>query len=150
MHRRVKTLNMENTKEILLKSFDTELTPEEQKLLDNALQRSEELRKEKQEIEQMRNLLSGQEASFKSGFEDRVMDRLETQPTASPKAIEMVSIFKRVAITGMAAIIALLITIYFVDGTLNLDSLFGLTNYSPDGAELSMLNLQDYEQIILP
>jgi len=141
---------MENTKEILLKSFDTELTPEEQKLLDNALQRSEELRKEKQEIEQMRNLLSGQEASFKSGFEDRVMDRLETEPTASPKTIEMVNIFRRVAITGMAAIIALLITIYFVDGTLNLDSLFGLTNYSPDGAELSMLNLQDYEQIILP
>lgn len=141
---------MENTKEILLKSFDTELTPEEQKLLDNALQRSEELRKEKQEIEQMRNLLSGQEASFKTGFEDRVMDRLETEPTASPKTIEMVSVFKRVAIAGMAAIIALLITIYFVDGTLNLDSLFGLTNYSPDGAELSMLNLQDYEQIILP
>lgn len=141
---------MENTKEILLKSFDTELTPEEQKLLDNALQGSEELRKEKQEIEQMRNLLSGQEASFETGFEDRVMERLETEPTASPKTIEMVSVFKRVAITGMAAIIALLITIYFVDGTLNLDSLFGLTNYSPDGAELSMLNLQDYEQIILP
>ncbi len=141
---------MEKIKEILLKSFDAELTPQEQKLLADALQQSKELRKEKQEIEQMRNRLAGQEASFRSGFVDRVMDRLKTEPTASPKTIEMYSIFKRVAIVGIAAIIALLFVIYYIDGSLTLDAVLGISAYSPDGAELSVMNLQDYEKIILP
>jgi len=141
---------MENIKEILLKSFDTELTPQERKMLDGALQHSEELRQKKQEIEQMRALLAGQESSFESGFANRVMEQIETKTAAPSKTVEMYSIFKRIAITGIAAIIALLIAIYFIDGSLNMDSVFGLSQYSPDGAELSVLNLQDYEQIILP
>lgn len=141
---------MENIKEILLKSFDAELTPQERKMLDGALQRSEDLRKEKQEIGQMRNLLAGQEASFESGFADRVMDRLKKEPTVSPRTIEMYSIFKRVAIVGIAAIIALLITIYYIDGSLTLNAVLGISGYSPDGAELSVINLKDYEKIILP
>ncbi len=137
---------MENIKEILLKSFDAELTPQERELLDEALQHSEELRKEKQEIEQMRTFFSGQDTSFESGFADRVMERLETPA----KTIEMYSIFKRVAITGIAAIIALLIAIYFIDGSLTLNAVLGISGYSADGADLSVLNLQNYENIILP
>lgn len=141
---------MEKIKEILLKSFDAELTPQEQKLLDEALQNSAELRQEKRELEQMRNLLTGQEASFESGFADRVMDRLQTEKVTSSKTIEMYSIFKRVAMVGIAAIIALLITIYYIDGSLTLDAVLGISGYSPDGAELSVINLQDYENIIQP
>ncbi len=141
---------MEKIKEILLKSFDAKLTPQEQKLLDEALQNSAELRQEKRELEQMRNLLTGQEASFESGFADRVMDRLQTEKVTSSKTIEMYSIFKRVAMVGIAAIIALLITIYYIDGSLTLDAVLGISGYSPDGAELSVINLQDYENIIQP
>ena len=141
---------MENIKEILLKSFDEELTPQEQKLLDEALQNSEALRQEKLEFEQMRKMLGSQESSFKSGFADRVMERLEEEPATPSKTVEMFSIFKRVAIVGIAAIIALLITIYYIDGSLTLDAVLGISGYSPDGAELSVLNLQDYENIIMP
>lgn len=141
---------MEKIKEILLKSFDAELTPQERKMLDEALQHSEKLRKEKQEIEHTRAMLAGQPASFESGFADRVMQRLETEPAAPPKSVEMYGIFKRVAITGIAAIIALLIAIYFIDGSLTLNAVLGISGYSPDGAALSVLNLQNYENIILP
>ncbi len=141
---------MENIKEILLKSFDAELTVQERKLLDDALQHSEELRKEKQEIEQIRNLLAGRGASFESGFAIRVTDRLEAETAKSPKIIEMYSVFKRVALVGIAAIIALLITIYYIDGSLTPDAVLGISSYSPDGAELSVINLQNYEKIIMP
>ena len=141
---------MENIKEILLKSFDAELTPQERKLLDEALQNSASLRQEKQEIERMREMLGNQKPSFESGFADRVMERLEKEPVAPPKTIEMFSVFKRVAIAGIAAIIVLLLAIYYIDGSLTLDALLGISGYSPDGAELSVLNFQDYENIILP
>ncbi|NOX85421.1 MAG: hypothetical protein GXO86_05585 [Chlorobi bacterium] len=141
---------MKKIKEILLKSFDAELTPQERKLLDEALQNSEELRKEKRELEQMRGMFAGQEASFDTGFADRVMEHLEAETVNPPKTVEMYSVFKRVAFVGIAAIIALLITIYYIDGTLTLDAVLGISGYSPDGAELSVINLQDYENIILP
>jgi len=108
------------------------------------------IRQEKRELEQMRKMLGNQESAFDSGFADRVMERLETETATPPKTIEMYTIFKRVALAGIAAIIVLLLTIYYIDGSLTLDAILGISGYSPDGAELSVLNLQDYENIIKP
>ena len=63
---------------LLYKSFDIKLTEKEQKLLDNALFYSKELRKEKNKIESTRRSIAGCiETSFKPNFAENVMYKIK-------------------------------------------------------------------------
>lgn len=133
---------MNKPKEILYKSFDDELSSEEQSVLDKSLIEDPKFRQEKEEIIQLRSALSVNQKSFDPGFADRVTTRLNKEKSTLISH-DFLRVFKSVAITGVAAIIALLITIYITDGTLNIDTIFGLSEYAPDEAYLSFLNIQD-------
>lgn len=66
--------------DLLYRSFDTELSDEEQRRLDAALGASPELRHEKKQLAQIRELFATEGgSSFKPFFAARVLNRLRTQ-----------------------------------------------------------------------
>ncbi len=91
----------------------------------------------------MRSLIGEVDFQFEEGFANRLMDRIES--TEQIFDIGFYKLFKRFALTGVAAIVLFLISIYFIDGSLSVDSIFGLSDYSTDNAELSFFNLSEFE-----
>jgi hypothetical protein len=69
---------------------------------------------------------------FNDGFSDRVLDRLFSAGNTVVREIEFVrnlySVFYRIALTGVAAIVVLLISNFIVQGSLSFDSFLGLGN----------------------
>ncbi|RLD36906.1 MAG: hypothetical protein DRI89_15745 [Bacteroidetes bacterium] len=130
---------MEDLKKLLLRSYDDELSPVEKEALEKGLLESPELRDEKAAIESIRKTLGNFSPEFEAGFSDRLMQKLETNE--SKTALPIYTVFKRVALSGAAAIIAMLISIYYTDGSLSLDALYGLYEYAPDEAAVSFFNL---------
>jgi hypothetical protein len=70
--------------------------------------------------------------SFSRGFRDKVMDRLFTAGVVLNRETEFMRswniAFSRIALTGVAAIIILLISIYVSDGSFSLNSILGLSD----------------------
>ena len=136
---------MDKLKELLYRSFDEELSNEDQLFLDQALTENRELREEKVSIEKMHADLHSLEFSFEAGFSNRLMDQINEKGISVSRnlPIEFINVFKRIALVGAAAIIALLFTIYLNDGALNIDTIYGLAEYSTDEAELAYFNFQE-------
>lgn len=122
--------------DLLMRSLDGDLDDTDRTMLEKALSESEELRKEKNKLIRLRELVGSGDYQFKHGFTDRVMNRLTRSKNG--KSIEfnfardLNRIFMRVAITGVAAIVLLLLSIYLTTGSVSLDSLSGAENYSED------------------
>ncbi len=122
--------------DLLMRSLDGDLDGKDRKMLEKALSESAELRNEKDKLIRLRELIGSGDYQFKHGFTDRVMDRL-----AKPKngrliefnfARDLNKVFMRVAISGVAAIILLLLSIYLTTGSVSIDSLSGAESYSED------------------
>ncbi len=124
---------MENEKNLLLRSYDDRLTAEEKHRLDDALKVSVELQQEKAALDRLRQEIGNWEPGFAPGFANRVMRHLTGE-----ESLVFQSVFRAVALSGMAAILLVLLTVYFMDGSLNLDSLLGINGYAPDLGMLSM------------
>ena len=89
---------------LLLRSFDTPLHESEQRLLENALTSSEELRAQRKEILILRQRLQALKGgTFKPFFPERVMQRLN-DPEQSMTGY-FISVFRSVAITSAALVI---------------------------------------------
>jgi hypothetical protein len=75
---------------------------------------------------------AGVRYSFREGFRDRVLDKIFTAAISVNREIEYVrsmnTVFYRIALTGVAAIVILLISIYLKEGSLSLNSFVGLGN----------------------
>ena len=74
---------------------------------------------------------------FRSGFADRVLGRIFPASEAVVREMEFVRslrfVFTRVALTGVAAIILLLITLFIAEGSLSFDSFLGISNSYDEG-----------------
>ncbi len=134
---------MDQLKELLYRSFDEQLNPKEQKKLEAGLASSKELAEEKEAISRMRSQLSNTDFKFVDGFADSVMEKLGNDK--DKQISTLYSLFKKVALSGVAAIIIFLITIYFVDGSVNLETIQGIAEYTPGDDELSLINIEDFE-----
>jgi hypothetical protein len=70
--------------------------------------------------------------SFSKGFRDKVLDRIFSAAVSVNREIEFIRsmniIFYRIAITGVAAIVLLLISIFLMEGSLSFNSFVGLSN----------------------
>jgi hypothetical protein len=79
---------------------------------------------------------------FKEGFCDLVLDRVFSAGDTVVREIEFVrnlnNVFYRIALTGVAAIVILMISIFIVQGSLSFDSFLGLGN-SHDESILCLL-----------
>jgi anti-sigma factor RsiW len=97
--------------ELLYRSFDERLNPGEQKILDQALSDSAELRAEKNRIAQMRAMISDSSAKgFHPFFAEKVLRRIRTQapPAAESYFESLIALFRPVAIAAAILFIMLL------------------------------------------
>jgi hypothetical protein len=98
-------------KELLIRSLDKESDPE----------------KASAKIEE-----AGVAYRFSEGFRDRILNRIYTAGDAVVREVEFVrnlnNVFYRIALTGVAAIVVLLISIFIMQGSLSFDSFLGLGN----------------------
>lgn len=78
---------------------------------------------------------------FSEGFQDRILERLAASGNTVVREIESVrninNVFYRIALTGVAAIVILLISIFMVQGSLTVDSFLGIGT----GSDESLLYL---------
>jgi len=88
----------------------------------------------KQDHNLISDTLSNYNFRFKKGFSDRVIQRLEQ------KKLDLFSSFKMVALSSAAAVAILIFSVYLIDGSLDIDALFGLHNYSAEEEFYSLLN----------
>jgi hypothetical protein len=69
---------------------------------------------------------------FHKGFEDKVLDRLFSAGLTINRQVDFVKsmnfAFYRIALTGVAAIVILLISIFMMEGSLSFNSFLGLTD----------------------
>lgn len=132
--------------DLLIRSLDDELNQQEREILKKALSDSDQLRKEKDQLVRMREVIGSEDYQFKHGFENRVMNRLNQPKNGFGIEFNFVKdlnrVFTRVAISGIAAIIILLISIYLTTGSVSLDSLSGAESYSEDNV-ISYLLYED-------
>jgi hypothetical protein len=70
--------------------------------------------------------------TFGSGFGDRVLNKLSSAGLSVNREVEFVKYlnfaFYRVALTGVAAIVVLLISIFIMEGSLSINSFLGLND----------------------
>lgn len=130
---------MEDLKKLLLRSYDDDLNASEKKRLEKELSSSEELRIEKKDFEAVRKLFGDFDPHFQPGFSDRILQKIDV--IESMQTPSLFSFFKGIAISGVAAIIALLISIYLTDGSLDIDAIYGISDYAPDEAAIAFFNL---------
>jgi hypothetical protein len=75
---------------------------------------------------------AGVDYSFKPDFRDKVLDRLFTAGYVVNREMEFVRswnlAFYRIALTGVAAIVVLLISIYVMEGSFSFNSLLGISD----------------------
>lgn len=131
--------------ELLCRSLDGGLTDEQAAVLNEALRRSETLRNEKERLLRIRALLADKTYSFKGGFVDRVMKRIEKERVLIPELLpfnDLFYFFKRVALTGAAAILLLLITLFLSGGSFDLNHLLGIEQVSEEDLITYLLYLQ--------
>ncbi len=138
----------EKIRNLLYASFDRELDEDERRILEKALQ-DPELRAEADELKNMRRLLADTSWEFGEDFTARVTQRIAQEEKG--KVVEMeperqfLSVFRKMAIAGVAAVFLLLLSIYFTSGSLSKETIFGTENFSEDEL-VSYLLYEDFNE----
>ena len=69
---------------------------------------------------------------FKPGFTDKVIEKIFSASEKVNREVEFVMsmnyAFKRIALTGIAAIIILMLSIFIMEGSFSINSIFGIGN----------------------
>ena len=114
---------------LIYRSFDDELTPEEKRELEGALDESEITAAEVKSIRQMRGILSGMKAGkFSPGFSDRVMESIKKGKMINGHLLYSVMMkqFRNVAIAA-SLLITLIISFNFLSsGEVSINSALGI------------------------
>jgi hypothetical protein len=116
----------EKIKELLYRSFDTDLSPEEEEQLGLALRQSEELRIEKDRIAALRdNIASRKKQSFEPFFADRVMGKLYNMGNKKEEDFFFEWLFALFRPVAIAATVLIIIAIGYNIGSTGQISLEG-------------------------
>lgn len=87
------------------------------------------------------NLLSGYNPAFADGFSNRVIESIDANELKQQTDhMEFLSIFRWVALTGIAAIIVLLFSVYISEGSFSADAIYGIIDYTSDEPIIASLN----------
>jgi anti-sigma factor RsiW len=116
--------------DLLYRSFDGDLTADEQQRLEAALS-SPELRREKTRLETIRKAIAASRTdSFRPFFAERVMQQIKS---AAPERVEeqtfsqyLSHVFRRVVLAGAAVVIAFLIYNVAVSREISLSTALGV------------------------
>jgi len=99
---------------LLYRSFDTELSEKDQKSLDDALERSDELRMERERaLAQRQALAKSGTQTFGPFFPERVMGRIESLGQTKKNGFELFyetfkAMFQRIAVASVAILLVLI------------------------------------------
>lgn len=124
---------MDNIKELMLKSLDAELSDDEKILLKGELAKSSSLRKEMGDYSSIREALQSDDYDFSDEFDDKIIARIKS-------VYDLFGSFKKIALSSAIAILLLIASIYLMDGSLNINSLFGIHSYPVEEEFYSFLN----------
>lgn len=125
---------MEKTiKDLLLYALDNEITPAQQVHLEKTLAESEDLRQEKEQLLQMRTLVSELRVRRDLSFSERVMTRLH-QKEKRGFFSDIVSLSPKVAAACIIFMLATTVGIYMREGSLSPDVIIGIENLTPEDA----------------
>jgi len=118
--------------ELLYRSFDRQLTPEEQHRLDEALTHSQPLQEEKERIAALRQTVAGSAAqSIEPFFAERVMQRIQAKGKSRTSAGDdfigsLMWSFRRIALAGVIAVFLLLAGNIIQKGEISLNSMLAM------------------------
>ena len=122
--------------DLLIRSMNDQLTAEEDKQIQQALKGSSELRDEKIKLSKVGKLLSSRNHSFSDGFRNRVMQAVGYEKKGKVISIDFsrsfTSMFNRIAVAGVVAILLLVISLYISHGSLNINTITGVEPVSQD------------------
>jgi hypothetical protein len=127
------------TLKLLYRSFDSQLTKQDQQQLDEALTNSQALREEMKRIVSLRNDISSNIAdSFKPFFAERVTQRISALDNTEQSSYVFFEslwyLFRRVAIAGTVIVLILISHNLWVSRDITLVSAFGISQ--PTAEEL--------------
>jgi anti-sigma factor RsiW len=118
--------------DLLYRSFDGQLTPEEKQLLEKTLAQSKALQKEKERIVGLRKTISGSALqSFEPFFAERLMQRIQAERESQSAAGEdfigsLLWSFRRIALAGAIAVLLLLTSNIVQKGEISLNSMLAI------------------------
>ncbi|MCH7658313.1 MAG: hypothetical protein IIB05_08355 [Bacteroidetes bacterium] len=122
--------------ELLLRSMNEQLSADEDKKLKLALKVSAELREEQVKLGKVGELLSSRNYGFTAGFRNRVMQAVSDEKKGKVISMDFgrsfTSMFNRIAVTGVAVILLLVISLYISHGSLNVNTITGVDPISED------------------
>ncbi len=113
---------------LLLRSFDGDLSQNERAELETALQNSPELREEKKSLEAVRGMIaSGAVRKFKPFFAARLMQRIQSETAQREDFFEsLIWMFRRIALAGALTVILLFASALLTGRAPSLSTLFGM------------------------
>ena len=128
--------------DLLLRSLDQELSTKETNLLEKALAKSPELRKEKEQLLATRNLFANWTVAKDPSFSSAVMNRIGEIKQKLPNSFSpsVIRLFPSVAAACIIFIMIMLLNIYLTDGSLSSEAMLGLENLYPEEAEFTDLD----------
>jgi anti-sigma factor RsiW len=130
-------------RDLLIKSLDSELTTTEDQILQKALEMSEDLRKERGHLLEMRDALKSNRAKFFSGgFEDRVMAKIQSRQAEDFMGY-LLSVFKPVAIAAILLIIITASINVWNSEQISLDGVMAINDVSPEEAFNPLIDLAE-------
>ncbi len=126
-------------KELLVRAFAGELSPNENRLLADELERNAELRAERTALEQLHVQLAGYNPGFSDDFNEKLMQKLSLGSVLFVPN-HALRIFKRVGMVAAAAILVLLVLVYWHEQSLDINSLLGLSDLKPEDFDTLFAN----------
>ncbi|MCB1124594.1 MAG: hypothetical protein KJT03_23785 [Verrucomicrobiae bacterium] len=122
-------------KGLLIRSLDQELTPEEAARLRQALEKSSDLRAERQRLQLMRQRIAALRLAENPVFVEDITNRL-IELGKETLTRTMAAIFPKVAAACLLLLLLSLAAIYFTTGALSVDAIIGIDELTPEDANI--------------
>lgn len=122
-------------KGLLIRSLDQELTPEEADRLRQALEKSSDLRAERQRLQLMRQRIAALRLAENPVFVEDITNRL-IELGKETLTRTMAAIFPKVAAACLLLLLLSLAAIYFTTGALSVDAIIGIDELTPEDANI--------------
>lgn len=125
--------NKIDIQELMLRSLDFPLTPEESKKLEEGLLQFPELVVERDELMNIREALSGLKLEASPSFQKQVMAQLPSAKEVT-LTIAISRWLPRVAAACLVAIALAALSVYLTEGSLTTEAIMGIQDLAPEDA----------------
>ncbi|MEO0340102.1 MAG: hypothetical protein AAF242_12910 [Bacteroidota bacterium] len=117
--------------ELLVRSLDATLDPQDQKVLDDALKSNPDWEEKRRQLLAMRSVLGQFQATEQPDFTDQVMTKVAK---VQARVMQLPQLVVQIAAACVILVLSVLMSLYLSEGSLNTDVLLGIQDLSPDDA----------------